>query len=319
MKETVLRNLIHHWQNWTNRFFLFNSKFRLPFTLFFHFEFSLWSLSLFTSNFHKKKISFFQFQFSISPLHSALRFLKFRPLSTFTNVLKKKKKKKEERNNYQRRARRQKSRKGRREKKRRTSNERSEKKKKKEGGKDERRKRSKKGGVKERERREWMQWLTFWTRRRGSGRRWRTFLSQVRTPFFDTEGNEREKGRKAEDRDESLAAFEKDPETAINYRLISHNYRANQTPGMPRHRVSTQVREQLQREGPRTRFTRRISSLDGEGSESALLSSTSARRSSIVSFFFFFIFFFDRFLWFWFYFSTSYNVKFLKIIFVIKL
>lgn len=53
----------------------------------------------------------------------------------------------------------------------------------------------------------------------------------------------RNEGEAGEDRGSRREppAFEKDPETAINYRLISHNYQANQTPGMPRQRVSTEV------------------------------------------------------------------------------
>lgn len=75
----------------------------------------------------------------------------------------------------------------------------------------------------------------------------RTEAKNVPLPGFERHssirrGTREKRGGGTEDRDESLAAFEKDPETAINYRLISHNYRANQTRGMPRHRVSTQVR-----------------------------------------------------------------------------
>lgn len=52
--------------------------------------------------------------------------------------------------------------------------------------------------------------------------------------------------REQEDRDgERLHLREKVPETAINYRLISHNYRPSQTSGMPgRQRLSMQVCEE---------------------------------------------------------------------------
>ncbi|KAG7199657.1 hypothetical protein KM043_014250 [Ampulex compressa] len=49
--------------------------------------------------------------------------------------------------------------------------------------------------------------------------------------------------------------FEKVPETAINYRLISHNYQASQTSGMPRLRLSIQVCEQV---SPGPNFVREI-------------------------------------------------------------
>jgi len=60
-----------------------------------------------------------------------------------------------------------------------------------------------------------------------------------RPPFFN-----RDSQRGGRSRGESLYLREKVPETAINYRLISHNYRPSQTSGMPE-RLRMQVCEEV--------------------------------------------------------------------------